>query len=182
MSILDRYVSWRIVYKKHYQLVGCVSLWLTAKFEDAKEHVPSVKDLNELCHGQYDDGSLAQMEHHVLATVDWDLGHPTPESWLRVLCTETHLTAGLQPLSTGFRLFGGHGALGAIDNPFEDIRTQHVARFLMELSLFGRDSIRFVPSVIALGSLCLAREIWSRRVCILLFLMQRASLLTFLNL
>lgn len=162
MSILDRYVSRRIVYKKHYQLVGCVSLWLAAKFEDAKERVPSVKDLNELCHGQYDDSSFAQMEHHVLATVDWDLGHPTPESWLRILCTETHMTAGMQPLSTGFGLFGANGALGSIDTPFEDMQTQHVARFLMELTLFGRDFVQFVPSMIALGALCLAREICNK--------------------
>ncbi|KAG8879125.1 hypothetical protein FRB97_001950 [Tulasnella sp. 331] len=156
LSILDRYVSRRVVYKKHYQLVGCVSLWLAAKFEDAKERVPSVRDLKELCHGQYDEGSFAQMEGHVLGTVDWDLGHPTPESWLRVLCTETHVGPAVQ---TGFGMFGAEGALGLVESPFEDMRTQHVARFLMELTLYGRDFLQFVPSMIALAALCLAREI-----------------------
>ncbi|KAG9002741.1 hypothetical protein FRB94_003661 [Tulasnella sp. JGI-2019a] len=160
LSILDRYVSRRVVYKKHYQLVGCVALWLAAKFEDAKERVPSVRDLKELCHGQYDEGSFAQMEGHVLQTVEWDLGHPTPESWLRVLCTETHLGPAMQ---TGFGMFGGDGALGMVESPFEDMRTQHVARFLMELTLYGRDFLQFVPSLIALGALCLAREICGKQ-------------------
>lgn len=157
LSILDRYVSRRIVYKKHYQLVGCVALWLAAKFEDAKERVPSVRDLKELCHGAYQEDAFVQMEFHVLTTIDWDLGHPTAESWLRVLCTETHLpsTSGMS-----FGMFGAQGALGLVDGtPFEDTRTQHVARFLMEMTLYGRDYIQFVPSTIALGALVLSRHI-----------------------
>ncbi|KAG8966516.1 hypothetical protein FRC03_011873 [Tulasnella sp. 419] len=144
LSILDRYVSRRVVYKKHYQLVGCVALWLASKFEDAKERVPSVKDLKELCSNAFEEGAFVQMEGHVLETVDWDLGHPTAESWLRILCTETHLD----------------NMYGYLDEePFEELRVQHVARFLMEMTLYGRDYVQFVPSVIALGSLTLARYI-----------------------
>lgn len=33
MNIVDRYVSKRVVFKKHYQLVGCAALWIAAKFE-----------------------------------------------------------------------------------------------------------------------------------------------------
>ena len=36
VNIADRYTSKRIVYKRHYQLVGCAALWIAAKFEDAK--------------------------------------------------------------------------------------------------------------------------------------------------
>lgn len=50
MSILDRYVSRRIVYKKHYPLVGCVALPLAVKFEEAKECVPSAPGPEELRH------------------------------------------------------------------------------------------------------------------------------------
>ncbi|KAG8905281.1 hypothetical protein FRB99_000298 [Tulasnella sp. 403] len=183
LNILDRYVSRRIVYKKHYQLVGCVSLWLAAKFEDAKERVPSVKDLKELCHNAYEEGAFVQMEGHVLGTVDWDLGTPTAESWLRVLCTETYLPSSpaQSPSSSigGLGMFGGDGDLSHSqssspayspfqahrrqaqqpEQPFEDTRTQHVARFLMEMTLYSRDYIQFPPSVLALGSLCLARYI-----------------------
>lgn len=101
--------------------------------------MPSVKDLKELCHNAYEEGAFVQMEGHVLGTIDWEMGSPTAESWLRVLCTET---------STDLH-----------SEPFEDTRTQHVARFLMECSLYGRDYIQFPPSVLALGALRLARQI-----------------------
>ncbi|KNE99139.1 hypothetical protein PSTG_07618 [Puccinia striiformis f. sp. tritici PST-78] len=45
VNVIDRYVSKRVVFKKHYQLVGCAALWIAAKYEDAKERVPSVQEL-----------------------------------------------------------------------------------------------------------------------------------------
>ena len=33
LNIVDRYVSKRVVFKKHYQLVGCAALWIAAKYE-----------------------------------------------------------------------------------------------------------------------------------------------------
>lgn len=132
LNIVDRYVSRRIVYTKHYQLVGCAALWIAAKFEDAKERVPTVKDLVQICRETYDESAFLQMESHVLATIQWTLGHPTAEAWLRYYCC------------------------GDYD---EIAKVQHVARFLMEITLFYRDFIKFCPSVIALASLTLARHI-----------------------
>lgn len=132
LNIVDRYVSRRIVYTKHYQLVGCAALWIAAKFEDAKERVPTVKDLVQICRETYDESAFLQMEGHVLATIQWTLGHPTAEAWLRYFCC------------------------GDYD---ETPKVQHVARFLMEITLFYRDFIRFCPSSIALASLILARHI-----------------------
>lgn len=129
-NIVDRYVSRRVVYKKHYQLVGCAALWIAAKFEDAKERVPTVKDLCEICRDAYDESAFIQMEGHVLATIAWKVGHPTAEAWLRVAC------CGLC---------------------FEDTQTQHVARFLMEITLFHREYVQFTPSAIADAALLLAR-------------------------
>ncbi|KAH9025866.1 cyclin [Lactarius pseudohatsudake] len=111
LNIVDRYVSRRIVYTKHYQLVGCAALWIAAKFEDAKERVPT-------------------MEGHVLATIQWTLGHPTAEAWLRMMC-----------------------CVPSVEEP----KVQHVARFLMEITLFYREFVKFPASAIALGSLTLAR-------------------------
>ena len=141
-NIVDRYVSRRVVYKKHYQLVGCAALWIAAKFEDAKERVPTVQDLREICRDAYDEPAFIQMEGHVLATIAWKVGHPTAEAWLRLACT-------------GFC--------------FEDAQTQHVARFLMEITLFYRDFVSCPPSVIASAALLLARYVLrkQRRVCTL---------------
>lgn len=131
LNIVDRYVSRRIVYTKHYQLVGCAALWIAAKFEDAKERVPTVQDLVHICRDTYDESAFIQMEGHVLSTIQWTLGHPTAEAWLRFYCCGSYE---------------------------ESAKVQHVARFLMEITLFYREYIKYPPSEIALASLILARH------------------------
>ncbi|KIY68893.1 hypothetical protein CYLTODRAFT_421224 [Cylindrobasidium torrendii FP15055 ss-10] len=130
LNIIDRYVSKRVVYVKHYQLVGCAALWIAAKFEDAKERVPTIQDLTEMCHGAYSESAFCQMEGHILSTIQWTLGHPTAESWLRLMCCGVNQ---------------------------EESQVQHVARFLMEITLFYREFVVYSPSTIALASLTLAR-------------------------
>ncbi|GAA5871936.1 hypothetical protein JCM5296_002284 [Sporobolomyces johnsonii] len=131
LNIVDRYVSKRIVFKKHYQLVGCAALWIAAKFEEGKDRVPTLPELVEMCCNAYDEKAFIQMEGHVLATIHWVIGHPTAEAWLRLAC---------------------------VTGPLEDSRTQHVARFIMELTLFHREFIGFYASDIATASLLLARH------------------------
>ncbi|OCH96493.1 cyclin [Obba rivulosa] len=130
LNIIDRYVSRRIVYVKHYQLVGCAALWIASKFEDAKERVPTVQDLAQICRDTYDEAAFIQMEGHVLQTIQWTLGHPTAEAWLRMMCCGPYA---------------------------EEPKVQHVARFLMEITLFYREFVKHTPSSIALGALTLAR-------------------------
>ena len=132
LNIIDRYVSRRIVYVKHYQLVGCAALWIAAKFEDAKERVPTVADLAQICRDTYDESAFIQMEGHVLSTLQWTLGHPTAEAWLRLLC---------------------------VGPTIEELKVQHTARFLMEITLFYREFVEFLPSNIAQAALTLARHI-----------------------
>ncbi|KAJ3883058.1 cyclin [Lentinula edodes] len=130
LNIVDRYVSRRIVFIKHYQLVGCAALWIAAKFEDAKERVPTVQDLVQMCHDAYEESAFLQMEGHVLSTIQWTLGHPTAEAWLRLMCCGPCM---------------------------EEPKVQHVARFLMEITLFYREFVKYAPSSIALAALTLAR-------------------------
>ncbi len=130
LNIIDRYVSRRVVYVKHYQLVGCAALWIAAKFEDAKERVPTIQDLVEMCHDAYTESAFIQMEGHVLSTIQWTLGHPTAEAWLRLMCCGPCI---------------------------EEMKVEHVARFLMEITLFYREFVSHSPSAIALGALTLAR-------------------------
>lgn len=130
LNIIDRYVSRRVVYIKHYQLVGCAALWIAAKFEDAKERVPTVQDLVQMCHNTYEESAFIQMEGHILSTIQWVLGHPTAEAWLRLMCCGPCI---------------------------EEPKIQHVARFLMEITLFYREFVKFTPSSIALAALTLSR-------------------------
>lgn len=131
LNIVDRYVSKRIVFKKHYQLVGCAALWIAAKFEDAKDRVPTLPELVDMCCNAYDERAFVQMEGHVLQTIGWVVGHPTAEAWLRLAC---------------------------VTGTIEETRTQHVARFLMELTLFHREFIRCNQSDVAMAALLLARH------------------------
>lgn len=132
MNLVDRYVSKRIVYKRHYQLVGCSALLIAAKYEDAKDRVPTVQELSQMCCNAYDPSAFTQMEGHVLSTLGWQLGHPTAESWLRYEYSCAPPT-----------------------NP----ATHNVARFLMELTLFHESFLTALPSSIAAGAMLLARHI-----------------------
>ncbi|KAL7418122.1 cyclin-like protein [Mrakia frigida] len=132
LNIVDRYVSKRVVFKKHYQLVGCAALWIAAKYEDSKDKVPTVEMLRDMCCAAYDESAFLQMEGHVLSTIGWNLSHPTAESWLRLSCMGTSK---------------------------EDAETQHVARFVMELTLFHKEFVAYLPSAIAGGALLLARHL-----------------------
>ncbi|KAE8210025.1 hypothetical protein CF327_g6054 [Tilletia walkeri] len=135
MNIVDRYVSKRIVYKRHYQLVGCAALLIAAKYEDAKNHIPAVQDLSQTCCNAYDETAFTQMEGHVLSTIGWQLGYPTPEAWLRIACSQIR----------------------------EEVKVQSVARFLMETTLFHKDFVSASPSALAGGALMLARHICGER-------------------
>ncbi|PWN50041.1 hypothetical protein IE53DRAFT_316521 [Violaceomyces palustris] len=131
MNIVDRYVSKRIVYKRHYQLVGCAALLIAAKFEDSKDRVPTVEELSQMCCSAYDETAFTQMEGHVLSTIGWNLGHPTAEAWLRIEGVKSK----------------------------EQLKTLNVARFFMGVSLFHRDFINLTSSGLAKGALILARFI-----------------------
>ena len=132
MNLVDRYVSKRIVYKRHYQLVGCAALLIAAKFEDAKDRVPTVQELSQMCCNAYDPSAFTQMEGHVLSTLGWQLGHPTAESWLR------YEYSCAPPSSPA---------------------THNVARFLLEVTLFHESFLTLPPSSLAAGAMLFARHI-----------------------
>jgi hypothetical protein len=137
INLINRYVSKRVVFKKHYQLVGCAALWIAAKFEDAKDKVPTVRELRNMCVNAYEEDMFVQMEGHVLATLGWEVGGiQTSEAFVE------HQIA---------RLRGQHGHV--------DGRLIHLSRFFLDLSLFGREFLAYKPSEIATGSVALARHI-----------------------
>jgi hypothetical protein len=67
INLLDRYCSSRMVYKQHYQLVGCAALLIAAKYGDNKDRVPQINGLNNMCCGLYDAGmSLHQALYYAV--------------------------------------------------------------------------------------------------------------------
>ncbi|KAH7464262.1 hypothetical protein FOMA001_g17440 [Fusarium oxysporum f. sp. matthiolae] len=134
VNLLDRYCSKRVVYKQHYQLVGCAALLIAAKYGDEKDRVPQIHELKNMCCGLYDAGMFTQMEMHVLNTLDWIIGHPTVDFFSQLMVAEE----------------GG------------DQEVAHMAAYLCEIALFHRDFVSTKPSVMARSSFALARAILGR--------------------
>ncbi|KAL8846408.1 MAG: hypothetical protein Q9221_008489 [Calogaya cf. arnoldii] len=134
INLLDRYCSKRIVYKRHYQLVGSAALLIAAKYGDRKERVPTIRELKCMCCNLYDDEMFTQMEWHVLQTLGWNIGHPTIDSFLQL----------------------------ALDNVMYDPEVEHMTRYISEMALFHKDFVSKRPSDMARASLALARCILDR--------------------
>lgn len=134
VNLLDRYCSRRVVYKRHYQLVGCAALLIAAKYGDRKERVPTVHELKSMCCSLYEADMFTQMEWHVLQTLNWIVGHPTVDSFLQLALSE----AGYDP------------------------EVEHMTWYICEIALFHRDFVATRPSVLARSALALARCILSR--------------------
>lgn len=133
-NLLDRYCSRRVVYKRHYQLVGCAALLIAAKYGDRKERVPTIRELKSMCCSLYDDDMFTQMEWHVLQTLNWIVGHPTVTSFLQLALTEVAL----------------------------DPELEHMSWYITELAMYHKEFIPVRPSVMARSSLALARCILAR--------------------
>jgi hypothetical protein len=134
VNLLDRYCSKRVVYKRHYQLVGCAALLIVAKYGDKKEKVPTIKELKSMCCSLYDDDMFLQMEWHVLSTLGWTVGHPTVDSFLR---------------------------LATKDNVY-DPETESLTLYILEIALYHRDFVAKQSSTLALAALALSRHILGR--------------------
>ncbi|KAI4870189.1 cyclin [Hypoxylon rubiginosum] len=134
VNLLDRYCSKRVVYKQHYQLVGCAALLIAAKYGDKKDRVPQINELNNMCCGLYDSGMFTQMEMHVLNTLEWTIGHPTVDFFTQIIVAEE----------------------------CDDREVEHMAAYLCEIALYHRDFVSTKPSIMARASLALARAILGR--------------------
>ncbi|KAI5198173.1 hypothetical protein E4T39_06911 [Aureobasidium subglaciale] len=134
VNLLDRYCSKRVVYKRHYQLVGCAAMLIAAKYGDRKERVPTIKELKSMCCSLYDDDMFTQMEWHVLQTLNWIIGHPTVTAFLDIALSPTDV----------------------------DAEVQNMATYISEMALYHKDFIPVLPSVMARSSLALARYVLGR--------------------
>ncbi|KAL1966624.1 hypothetical protein VTN77DRAFT_4035 [Rasamsonia byssochlamydoides] len=134
INLLDRYCSKRVVYKRHYQLVGCAALLIAAKYGDKKEHVPTIRELKSMCCSLYDDDMFLQMEWHVLQTLGWTIGHPTVDSFLHI---------------------------ALLDVPY-DPEVEHLAMYILEISLFHREFVSKPSADLAKAALALSRCILNR--------------------
>jgi len=134
VNLLDRYCSRRVVYKRHYQLVGCAALLIAAKYGDKKDRVPTVRELKSMCCSLYDDEMFTEMEWHVLQTLNWIVGHTTVDAFLQIALSEA---------------------------PY-DAEVEHMSLYIAEIALFHKEFVSTRPSVLAKSALALARCILNR--------------------
>ncbi|KAF2643481.1 G1/S-specific cyclin CLN2 [Massarina eburnea CBS 473.64] len=135
VNLLDRYCSRRVVYKRHYQLVGCAALLIAAKYGDKKDRVPTVRELKSMCCSLYDDEMFTQMEWHVLQTLNWIIGHPSIDGFLQLALSEARY----------------------------DAEVEHMSLYIAEIALFHKEFVSTKPSVLAKSALALARCILGRQ-------------------
>lgn len=134
VNLMDRYCSRRVVYKRHYQLVGCAALLIAAKYGDRKDKVPTIRELKSMCCSLYEEEMFTQMEWHVLVTLNWVVGHPTVDSFLQI----------------------------ALSGEPSDPEAEHLTWYICEMAIFHRNFVSTPPSVMARSALGLARYILQR--------------------
>ncbi|KAG7196145.1 uncharacterized protein KQ657_000157 [Scheffersomyces spartinae] len=157
-NILDRYCAKRIVFKRHYQLVGCTALWIAAKFEDKKSRVPTLKELSDMCRRAYDEEMFVQMEMHILSTLDWSLKQSTLEDCIHLAFEHTNLfdsgTLTTTPPRSRQEYFCQK--VRYKNNRKKNAEVICVARFLCELSLYDRYFLTVPPSTTATCAVLMA--------------------------
>lgn len=88
-----------------------------------------------MCCSLYDDDMFLQMEWHVLQTLGWTIGHPTVDSFLNI---------------------------ALVDKPY-DPEVEHLALYILEISLFHREFVSKPSADLAKAALALSRCILNRR-------------------
>lgn len=144
-NIIDRYCAKRIVFKRHYQLVGCTSLWIASKYEDKKSRIPTLKELSIMCRNAYDEEMFIQMEMHILSTLEWSLSHPNLEECLQ-LSIQSMNNLQVTPCKYN-NLTPNNSKTSAITA---------ISRFLCELSLYDRFFLTMPTSLVAITANLLA--------------------------
>ncbi|KAJ3160533.1 hypothetical protein HK101_000886 [Irineochytrium annulatum] len=140
INFLDRCCSRRKVTRAQYQLLGITCLWVAAKYEENHGKVPTLKNLIYICVHTYTERDFIGMESVLLEELEFVLGHPTAETFLKHRCRPTH--PHYSPIAPEVR---------------------GVARYLMELSLLHRRFVGTAPSTLADACLAVAATVVSQR-------------------
>lgn len=139
INLIDRYLSKRIVPKSDFQLLGVTALWVAAKYEEAHGKIPSLSQMKFICCKYYEEPEFIQMEMRLLEEMNFSIGHPTPEAFLKLQLLMSNYERTTRPA------------------------IKYLARYIMETSLIDYNFIRFTPSVISQSSIILAVNILDQK-------------------
>ncbi|KAH3683938.1 hypothetical protein WICPIJ_005090, partial [Wickerhamomyces pijperi] len=152
MFILDNYCARRVVFKKHYQLVGCTALWIASKYEDKKSRVPTLKELTLMCRHTFDPDMFVQMEMHILSTLDWNLSHTSLEDCLQICLRNSSRFIAETPRKLNGKL---------VNKQEMNRQIEQLSRYFLELTLYERNFIQFPNSLTAITCHLLASNLLS---------------------
>lgn len=127
VALLDRYLSLVPIKKKEFQLVGLASLLLASKYEDFWH--PRVKDLISISAETYTRKQVLEMEKDILKNLKFRLNLPTPYVFM----------------------------LRFLKASQTDRQLEHLAFYLIELSLVEYEALRFRPSLLCASAVYVAR-------------------------
>ncbi|QRG39214.1 hypothetical protein FDK38_003642 [Candidozyma auris] len=153
INIIDRYCAKRIVFKRHYQLVGCTALWIAGKYEDKKSRVPTLRELAIMCRHAYDEEMFVQMEMHILATLEWSISHPSLEECLHLAIAESGVVGAHSTPCKYNRPKQGHVS-DSLSSKVSAVTA--VGRFFCELALYDRYFLTVPASLVAITANLLA--------------------------
>lgn len=120
-----------MVRQRQYQLTGCVSLIVAAKFRETSSNVPSSLELCKMCDSIFTVKDLARQEWKLLSALGWTVGHPDACTFI-----QTRLAGRAQPP-----------------------RLEHMSVYIAEITLFFRDFINARPSVLSASAQALAQYV-----------------------
>ncbi|XP_067681013.1 uncharacterized protein [Haliotis asinina] len=130
VALIDRYICHIVPAIHEVQLLGITCVLIAAKF--VERFPPEISTLCHLTDNTYTEDEVITMEIRVLKTLKFDLNIPSPFAFLdRFLQAEEN-----------------------------DSKVSHLCRYLLDLSLVSSGTVRFVPSMLAAGSLYLSRRIF----------------------
>jgi hypothetical protein len=153
LNIIDRYCAKRIVFKRHYQLVGCTALWIAGKYEDKKSRVPTLKELTVMCRNAYDEEMFVQMEMHILSTLEWSLAHPNLEDCLQLAIHHSKISQKSDSTPCKYNSVGNSST--STSNSSVSAVTA-VGRFLCELSMYDKCFMNLPTSLVSITANLLA--------------------------
>ena len=131
VNILDRYCSRQPIKGDELLLVGCVALFVAAKFRETQDRQPALGSFVSACEEHYSIEDFTTLEGKLLHALDWTVDHPD-------VCTFICTTLAGTPSAA---------------------RLEHLSIFIAETMLFQRQYMETRPSHIAQSARALAEYI-----------------------
>jgi len=132
INIMDRFLSLRVVAKVKLQLVGLISMFVAAKYEEIL--APSLEEFASLADNEFTKDDILKGERIMLQTLEFRVSHYcSPYSWMRKISKADEY----------------------------DIQTRTLSKFLTEVTLLDHRFLRVKPNMIAAVGMYTARVMLS---------------------